>query len=830
MAYADMIKAKLGRVITLVPPKVSSIAEFIICGEQPGQQEVVMKEPFYGPSGKMLKGILTHAGIPTAACTFTNVLKDYDSPLEDYIEAPKTRNASVAWKGRANDYISILREEVSSSPAKIIIAVGNVALAALTGRWGITKWRGSILPCMFDESKWVIPIIHPASVLRGQSENRILIVSDLKKAKAFYDSGMKLNERRIITGPSFSEAMSYLNKCYDAGMSGKRVAYDIEIKNLEVSCISFAIDYFEGISIPFMWSKGDYFSPPQEAEIWKAIGHMLANKSIRKVGQNLGFDSHFLLRRYGIRTDTIDDSMIAFHTLLPQLPKGLDMITSLFTDQPYYKDEGKEWFKHGGAYETLWHYNGLDSCVCLEGLEKIIAELLSQGNLEAYDRQLSILQPCVYMMERGIKIDLPQAMAERSRMEGEAASLRSRLAELAPNLNPQSPVQMKKYFYSDLGLKSFKNTKGAESVDELALKRISRTNGKGSEEARLIMGIRKIEKLSSTYLSEKKYDSDGRVRCSYNPCGTTYSRLSSSSSLFGTGMNMQNWPHSMLRFLKIDDGYVGYSIDLSQAENRIVAYVGKIEKMIDAFETGKDVHRLTAALIFGKPPEEISAEPGSCPLGTGIYSERDWGKKANHGLNYGLGYKNFALRYEMPETEGKRIYNGYHGAYPEVQQNFHGYVKKCLRENRTVPNLMGRKTMFVTDLDDATFKEAYSCIPQGTVGDIINQQGMALIYYDRRFREVELIQQVHDSLTFQIPLSLSWEEHAYLVDTLKSSLEIELTTHYGRKFVIPADVCVSLSLQKESGIELKAKNWPSLDSLPKCLADTYNQLLSRNAA
>lgn len=815
---------------TFVPPEGSPLANILVCGEQPGQQEVMMRRPFYGPAGKLLKACLQHAGIPTESCCFTNVLKDFDQPLEGYVQAPKSRRSSPNWIGRGQEYVELLHEEVSNFQGDLILAVGNVALAALTGRWGILKWRGSLLKCLFCATKYVVPIIHPASVLRGNSEYRHLIIADLKKAVTYRKNKYKLTNRGILTKPTFQESCSFLEACYRAGMAGVSISFDIEIKHLELNCISFAFQKDYGISIPFLHEKGDYFTPSQELHIMKLIARILSSPQIRKLGQNLIFDTHFLLRKYGIRSVNLDDSMIAQHTLLPQLPKGLDMITSLWTDQPYYKDEGKEWFRGGGSYQTLWVYNGLDSLTVSEAFPKIMADLVAMDNTAAYERQLSIVQPCCYMMERGIKVDLVGLVAERKRMEAEAQSKRRELEEIAPGLNPQSPKQLQDYFYGKLKIPPLKNKQHKVSCDAAALKRIARRQGEpGYKEARLILGIKKLEKLASTYMADMKFDSDSRIRCSYQPCGTTYSRLSSSKSIFGTGMNMQNWPHTMLKHLHPDDGYIAYTIDLSQAENRIVAYVGRIEQMIDAFETGKDVHRLTASLIFNKPYDEISDEPGSCSLGNGESTERQWGKKANHGLNYDLGYKSFALYYDMPEKDAKFVVERYHSAYPELRRNFHGYVKQCLQKNRIVPNLMGRKTLFLTDLDDSTFKAAYSCIPQGTVGDVINERGMAFLYYNKRFREVELLQQVHDSITFQIPISTGWDYHAMVLFEVKASLETPLETHYGRKFIIPADTCMGLSLMKEEGIELKAKKWPAtIEELAKKLEENYETLRSKN--
>lgn len=807
---------------TFVPPEGNLSRPIMIIGEQPGRVEVFERAPFRGPAGKLLKSLLQAAGIALSSCYLTNTIKEFDQQLEGYITAPKTRLQSPQWSSRGTEYVNLLEKEISEANAEIIIPVGNVALSAVLKRWGINKWRGSIIPY---ENRWVCPILHPASVLHGQSENRFLILQDLKKMQTFIDGGKRLMERHIITKPSFPQILDFLELMYVKGMEGHPVSFDIEVKNLELNCISFSISADVAMSIPLVDARGDLWNPVEELQIMKGIAAILQSPTIRKLGQNLIFDTHFLLRKYGIRSQNLDDSMIAQHTLLPQIPKGLDMITSLWTDQQYYKDEGKEWMKGRGTYDKLWVYNGLDSAVVSEAFPKITKALIQMDNIQAYERQLSIVQPCCYMMERGIKVDIAKLEQARELMKAEAIAARKELAQIAPGLNPNSPKQMQEYFYGCLKLPPYKNKQHKISVDADALKRIARKGGQGTKEARLILTAKKKEKLVSTYLEHSKFDTDSRIRCSYNPVGTTFSRLSSSASIFGTGMNLQNWPHSMLRFLTPDEGYIAYTIDLSQAENRIVAYVGRIEKMINAFETGQDVHRLTASLIFNKPVEEISDEPGSCSLGNGESTERQWGKKANHGLNYDLGYKSFALYYDMSEKDAKFVVDRYHQAYPELRKNFHGYIKRCLKESRTVTNLMGRKTLFITDLSDSTFKEAYSCIPQGTVGDIINERGMAFLYYNKIFREVELLMQVHDSITFQIPISMGWHYHAYVLQAVKDSLEQPIKTHYGRQFIIPADTVMGLSLMKEEGYELKSKKWPeSVQHLEQALKLGYEKL------
>src|SRR5690606_8827381 len=146
---------------------------------------------------------------------------------------------------------------------------------------------------------------------------------------------------------------------------------DIEVMNEEISCISFSISPTEGISIPFVLSGTDYFTPDQELEIWKEIASILEDPNIKKIGHNYIFDMSFIYRKYGIITRNFDCSMIAQGIAYPDFPKGLDFVTSMNTREPYYKDDGKKWLKTGGSYRDFWVYNAKDSLVCQESFPKI---------------------------------------------------------------------------------------------------------------------------------------------------------------------------------------------------------------------------------------------------------------------------------------------------------------------------------------------------------------------------------------------------------------------------------------------------------------------------
>jgi len=515
--------------------------------------------------------------------------------------------------------------------------------------------------------------------------------------------------------------------------------------------------------------------------------------------------------------------MVAQKILFPDYPMGLDFIASTCTDIPYYKADGKRWFKIGGLWETLWHYNGMDSVTCAAASPVQHEDLEKQGNTVTYDEQCRIIEPLVYMMRKGIRVDVEGMKKADVEMKEQIGNLQEQLNSVAGReLNVNSFPQMREYLYGVLGHKPYLK-KGKITTDDIALTRLLR---KGVKEAGIAKQIRTLRKLSSTYTDISKIDSDGYIRCSYNPVGTKTGRLSSSEDIYDKGMNMQNWPHHLLKYLLADEGYVYYGLDLSQAENRIVAYIGRIQRMMQAFENEEDVHALTAGLIFDKPVDKISDEEGSSDLGTGAYSERFWGKKSNHSFNYDLGYKSFAMRMEMEERQAKWIVERYHKIYPEVRGNYHTMVRMNLSKDRTLTNLFGRKRLFLGEWGDNLFKDAYAQIPQSTVADKINRQGLSYIYYNQeKFSPVELLVQVHDSIGLQLPLSLPWIKHAEILLDIKTSLEAPLDTG-AIEFVIPVDIQMGLNLFKKEGKEFKHNEIPlSAPNFAKELEQTYNGLI-----
>lgn len=831
---------------TYVPPSGDTNAKLAGCGEQPGYQEVRARppRPFIGPAGQGLDECLAMVKIPRREIYLTNVIKDLDKPLAAYINLDNRGKWTVSAEGL--EYISELGKELKALNLNVIVAFGNIALLALCNRVGITKWRGSVLESTLVPGLKVVPTFHPATFIPPKFNflNKPVICEDLMRAK--YEAEfkeIKRLERKVTTHPDFNQSINTLRHCYRVGRLGQIIGIDIEVIHGEVDCIGLSWSPTESICIPFRGPHGDYFTVEQELQIMKGIAYILQDESIDKCGANFIFDTQFLFHKYGIvPRGSLHCTQIAQKISYPDFPAGLAAVTTMYTDIPYYKEDGKQWMKMGaGSWEEWWNYNGFDSFIPVETIPKQIAILKKQGNEATYERQRKLIKPLLYMGERGIRVDVSGMMEyekEQSKiLDEKSAELKSIVGR---DINPNSPKQLMEYFYKELGNKPYKkkNAQGQynDSIDVDALKRLVRQGGKASEAARIMLDIRSLSKRISTYLDIGKVDKDGRYRSSYKPVGAETGRLSSGETIFGTGGNQQNWPHDLLRFFLFDEGYIGYSFDLSQIENRIVAYTGGVLAQIEAFEQGIDLHTLTASIIFHKPYSQISKVDGSSSLGDGRQSERYWGKKGNHGINYDESYKKFALVNEITEAEAKQTLEEIHQGYPQIRDGYHAMIQDMLKSTRTVTNLFGRTRLFLGPVHESypnvpkhacveTFRQAYAHFAQSTCADKVNEQGVEHIYYDQEhYGLVELLAQIHDSVVFQIPLSLPWIEHAKILLRIKKSFETPLVWH-DREIPTPADLAIGLNMCKEMMEELKSKDIPSDEvKLAEKLQLIYNKL------
>ena len=838
---------------TYVPGRGNPEAKLALVGEQPGLQEIqcVPPSPFVGPAGRGLEECLQMLRILRRDLWLTNVIKDLDMPLKHYIDINNRGQSTL--HPEAHEYIQELKEELKKLPnLNCVLALGNVALLALTSRIGITKWRGSVLDSTLIPGLKVVPTFHPSTFIPPKMNflNRPLIVEDIKKA--LYESSfheLRRRERSIITKPSFNRAVAILNHCYEAGCGGQTIGFDIEVINGEVDCFSLSWSPEHSICIPFRDQGGDYFTPDQEVEVLLLLAKILQDSRIAKAGANFIFDLQFMFLKYGIRPrGPFHCTQIAQKLIYPDYKAGLDFVTTMHTDVPYYKADGKKWMKMGtGSWEEWWRYNGMDAIIPVEAIPKQMETLSKQGNIPTYVRKCRLIEPLMYMSSKGIRVDVQGMLEYQKEQQSKLDDLAKELNEtVGHDINYNSPAQVMNFFYKECHIKPYKK-KGAggkytDTSDVDALKRIFRNQSNpehARNAARLMLDIRGLSKRISTYLNVGKVDKDGRYRSAYKPVGAETTRLSSTETIFDTGGNQQNWPHDLLRFFLSDEGYIIYSIDLSQIENRIVAYVGGVIPQIRAFEEGIDLHRMTASVIFKKPYDQISAEDGSSELGDGRQSERYWGKKGNHAINYDVSYKTFGLKNEMPESEAYQIIEDIHRGYPQIRNGYHVLIQNMLKKNRTVINLFGRSRLFLGPVFpshnvpksacESTFREAYADLPQSTTAAKMDMHGINYVYYNQQwFSPIELLTQIHDALVFQVPLSVPWTVHAEMILKIKQSLEIPLEWHES-EIQTPADLSMGLNMCKEDMKELKSKYIPGTPALlAEKLQEMYMELRDKN--
>ena len=776
----------------LVPAWGAENPRIMFVGEAPGKDEVIARRPFVGPAGKVLHRMLNQAGIPVSSCRFTNVVKE--RPERNNISLFVNFGRSKVTTTEAYDrYEQELLDELRGARPNVAVAVGKTALWALCRRTDITKARGSILESATVPGLKVIPILHPSFVMRGQWEWWNVCVHDLRRIlDESGDPAIHLPERDLIINPTATDALEYISRCARAGLC----AFDIEVVgSMEVSHVSLSYDPKSAIAIRF-----DLLELDEEVTVWKALNELLSNEAIAKVIQNGIFDTTFLYTRYGIWTRNVHDTMIAATFLHPDLPRGLDFLASIYTREPYYKDDGKTWKlgpREAGDQFSL--YSAKDAAVTLEIWLAMQEDLDKIDARPHYEWQRRLIEPLVYMSDRGVKVNEQALNEERKRLSEQREKLRREICERTGVDNPASTKQLQYYFYVERGARPYVNrNSGSWRLDEEALKGLS---VKGFEEARMILEFRRLSKLISTYLDVTLRD--GRLVCSYNPVGSRQGRLSSGQNIFGEGTNMQNLPKDVRQFLVADPGWLLIQCDLAQAENRVVAYIAPEPRMIEAFESGADIHSRTAALIFGIPEDEVSREPGSADIGDGKHSQRDWGKRANHALNYAMGARRFSQTHEIQYADAKRIRDSYLAAYPGVA-NMWRWIEDKVRRERVLRNVFGRPYVFLGQVTDSTLKQAYSYIPQSTVADLLNRRGL-LFLWENFFDEVDLLMQVHDSVVFQVRKDLGARRIAEILQALRASVEAPLEFR-GMKFSIPLDAEAGYNLR-----DLKGLNWNDLE-------------------
>ena len=796
--------------------------------EAPSDNELTKHEPLVGPSGSIFDICLESAQLWRKQVYIGNVCRTQISSGSALVRRKKVKGVDtiIGWTEKGEEECQNFIQRIQATTSRVFVPMGNIALYALTGQSSISKYRGSVLQCTIPglEDRKVVPTYHPAATLRGKSLWKYDIVLDMRRAK-------KESEREGIPGlggtllshSTFDECMDFLWLCH----RNKIFAHDIEVYNGHISCMSFAVRYqgeVNAICIPFYDANASgraRWTSEQEMELWALIATILQDPSMTCIGQNYIFDMSVLTLRNGILpTCKIEDTMIAHSIMYPDTPKGLDYLCSVYTDIPYYKEDRKLWNKLDEAQDRFWEYSAKDALATLLVWEALVDDLQNDPlHMQTYRGTVDLYPLLMYIQQGGIAVDMERLELLRVEVEQEYDTKCQELNEVADyEFNPGSPKQCAEYFYGHKGLRPYTAGKtGNPTTDDDALRRlIIRDN---LREARIVQECRGLRKFAGTL--NMAIDPDNRMRCSTNPRGTKFGRISTSKTIFGTGGNMQNLDTKFKVLLSADADSAFFEFDEEGAEWVIVARLADDPRMIEVAEGDESPHTITAHYAFGVDKEVIKNEdkllghltdpviikrmreehfpillqpnqfiPSNMTL-------RQGGKRANHGLNYDFGYKSFAIKYDMPERDGKRIHSLYRRIY--AIEDYHRDVVHQLRRNhKTLINCFGRKYHFLGNMNDELFKQGYSFEPQSTAADLMNR-GLKRIWNDTQLERWRLNIQVHDSGLFQHPIPvnepvwIAWHRWLRIAKDIKQMIAhmTEPLTCKGHTFTIPIGLKVS---------------------------------------
>lgn len=579
-----------------------SDAKIVVVGESWGVEEAQAERPFVGASGTELRRMLAEAGIDPASVLMTNVVaaRPAGNEMWRFFHARDTAKADgvVPLRGlhpteMVRGEIQRLYRQIGTHERHLVIAVGNWSLWALSSHarvsvlresnrrklaredfrfvpTGIGDWRGSMLYMRADRFTdnavagagpqiRLLPIIHPAAILRDWSQ-RAITVHDLKARvpMALRGDWRPHPEPVFWAPPTFEQARSRMDMWLARADAGHPITLveDIETARGLITVIGLADSTRFAMAIPFVrralnGNVGDldsYWPPDQEVVLLKLLRRINAHPNIKIRNQNFIYDTQYISWWLGVTPRCDFDSMLAQNLLFPGTPKDLATLSSLYCNYHWYwKDDGKEWDTKG-SLEDLLTYNCVDTIRTFEICERQESLIAAYGMGRQWDIKKYQYDLCLRMMQRGVKIDT----ARRGRLTVELADALSQIEARLAYIVPQALIDTKSdkpwwrsasqtayVFYELLGMQRVMHRKtGNTTVGKDALKTLRKK----------YPFFRRVFDLLDDYGSgdniatviKMPLDSDGRVRCSYNPAGTETHRLSSSKNVRGGGTNLQN--------------------------------------------------------------------------------------------------------------------------------------------------------------------------------------------------------------------------------------------------------------------------------------------------
>ena len=784
-------------------------AEVAVIGEGPGESEIRHGIPFAGGSGKALLDECRKYNLARHNMYITNVVKRQISL------SSKTDARHAVSRSELSKWISLLIWELKQLPnLRYVLLMGNYAIESLLHHQGVTEWRGSVLDYVLPDTGRTVQLVitfNPAYILREPKLHPVFRM-DMYKLGRVIAGKHKPHEIIPIINPDAKLIQEYL---LGVANSPNPVALDIETTSRQVSCIGLAIDSHEAICINLRDETANRFDLHEEIAILKAIQRTLSKKKV--IAQNGIFDSYYCWQKIGLFFRVTFDTMLAHHLLYPQLPHSLGFLTTQYTTHPYYKDEGKLW-REGGDIDMFWRYNCKDAALTYHIHKALTKSLEDKKLLDFFLNHVMRVQPhLVQSTVHGIACDLALKEKLKADLREDVQNLYqefNRLVQEAtddPNyiVNPNSPLQLGELFFRRLKLRGRGFSTDATNRARILVD--PRTSGDAKEVLTALDRYKTEAKFLSTYV-ESEVDEDGRFRCVYKQHGVSKApgRLSSSQTVDGTGMNLQNQPRRGYEMFKADDGCVFIYLDASQAEARVVGWYYDIEKWKEDFERARkdksfDCHRALASDMFKIPYAQTPTEDYDSDHRP---TKRYIAKRCRHGLNYRMQAARLSEVTELPYHEARRAWHIYHSLTPELRRGWAKEEEKARRTKELV-NAYGRPWKIIQRVDERVLESIVAFYPQSTIGDHV-QRAWYMAEEDDEWPtgKARVAMNIHDAL-----IGIAEPQVAKkALSILKSHMEnpIQITNLYNtktEKLIIPAEC--KISQPDESGIH----RWSGLKTI-----------------
>ncbi|CAM8313676.1 PolA DNA polymerase I - 3'-5' exonuclease and polymerase domains [Candidatus Methylopumilus universalis] len=540
----------------------------------------------------------------------------------------------------------------------------------------------------------------------------------------------------------------------------KYVCVDTETNSLDtmqakIVGISIAVNAGEAAYIPL---AHDYPGAPKQLSIdtiLNLLKPMLEDEKIKKIGQNIKYDAHVFLN-HGIHLKGIKhDTMLQSYVTESHQSHGMDNLSLRHLGHTCvsYEDvagKGVNQLKFNQVdINVASHYSSEDADVTLQLNQFFNPTIESDVSLKFIYENIEMPAAGVLLkIERnGVLVDYKKLNAQSHEIGKKILLLEEEAYQLAGQpFNLASPKQLQDILFNKLGIKSLKKTpSGAPSTDEEVLQDLALDYPL----PKLLLEHRSLSKLKSTYtdkLPKMINANTGRIHTSYNQAVAITGRLASSDP------NLQNIPIRTLEGRKIREAFIAnegssiLSADYSQIELRIMAHLSQDKRLLEAFKNNEDIHKSTAAEIFG------------CDLGSVSQEQRRSAKVINFGLIYGMSVFGLSKSLGIERSAASNYIETYFARYPGVKR-YMEEAKLFAKDKGYVETFFGRR-LWIPEINSsngirrsAAERAAINAPMQGTAADLIK---LAMISVDQWLSQnthlkTMMIMQVHDELVFEVP-------------------------------------------------------------------------------